>query len=204
MAQSHLKRDIRFESVFILDAKHEQIAVNNQYLFFCLYSKTSSYSRQKLSDVTRKKIWVFLDDFFMLAFKIIDVRNKANDYWEICKTFHCGTAWRGNFPAEIVFSTSTMWRMELSVVWMVATGKLQYPLQKPVSSLSQTVIGGRKRFHLCFGFQFWTFLFYKYICRIKQIWNSAVVSPKLKWIGEWKNHRYGRTPDVIWILDWKK
>ena len=82
-----------------------------------------------------------------------------------------------------------MWRMELSVVWMVATGKLQYPLQKPVSSLSQTVIGGRKRFHLCFGFQFSPFLFY-IICRIQQIWNSAVVSPKLKWIGEWKNHRY--------------
>ena len=58
-----------------------------------------------------------------------------------------------------------MWRMELSVVWMVATGKLQYPLQKPVSSLSQTVIGCRKRFRLCFGFQFWSFLFYKSICR---------------------------------------
>ena len=123
------------------------------------------------------------------------------DYGEICKTFHCGTAWRGNFPAEIVFSTSTMWRMELSVVWMVATGKLQYPLQKPVSSLSQTVIGDRKRFHLCFGFQFWQFLFYKCLCRIQQILNSAVVSPKLKWIGEWKNHRYDRTSDVIWILE---
>ena len=128
---------------------------------------------------------------------MLEIRLMTIDYGEICKTFHCGTAWRGNFPAEIVFSTSTMWRMELSVVWMVATGKLQYPLQKPVSSLSQTVIGGRKRFHLCLGFQFSPFLFYMQNSADLEF-SSSIPKIEVNWGVKksqvWQNSRCGMNP----------
>ena len=46
-------------------------------IFFRLYLKLSSYSRAKLLDVNGKNILGAPDDVFILASKIIDVRNYA-------------------------------------------------------------------------------------------------------------------------------
>jgi hypothetical protein len=50
-----------------LDAKDDKIIGNNQNFFLCLYLNVSAYCGLKISDITKKKMLVVPDDFFMFS-----------------------------------------------------------------------------------------------------------------------------------------
>ena len=58
-----------------MDAKRKKKSSDTTKISY-LYSKLSSYSRQKLSDVKEIKSWSFPRIFLRLASKITDVRRK--------------------------------------------------------------------------------------------------------------------------------